>query len=298
MACCIFFTNGSTVKLLRIMMSYFSNHPITCACGKHLSLVPLFIACVTLQMFCSLMVIEAYANFQENLMSLEAISSNSAHRNYDMERRVDALHSDLQKVACFVIRAAQTMRDKLVIFHWQGMWMLGMALKVAEGNGTLILACHLLDKMRNNGIERKNLLEIMQPTTHLELMYTCLKTFFFLMSRVFNFPQVTVVFCKSLRLTNDSMKFASGRITNLISTATESLRFKIMKQVVDIVLIAFLVVELVLAETPPFVFAGFLDIFTELAISLETSHETPPFVFAGFLDIFTELAISLETSPG
>ncbi|XP_040381689.1 uncharacterized protein LOC102713042 isoform X1 [Oryza brachyantha] len=34
----------------------------------------------------------------ENLMSLEAISSNSAHRNYDMERRVDALHSDLQKV--------------------------------------------------------------------------------------------------------------------------------------------------------------------------------------------------------
>uniref|UniRef100_J3KU70 Uncharacterized protein n=1 Tax=Oryza brachyantha TaxID=4533 RepID=J3KU70_ORYBR len=38
-------------------------------------------------------------SLEENLMSLEAISSDSAHRNYDMERRVDALHSDLQKLS-------------------------------------------------------------------------------------------------------------------------------------------------------------------------------------------------------
>ncbi|XP_015698901.1 uncharacterized protein LOC102713042 isoform X3 [Oryza brachyantha] len=45
----------------------------------------------------SLKTLFAASCWQENLTSLEAISSNSAHRNYDTARRVDALHSDLQK---------------------------------------------------------------------------------------------------------------------------------------------------------------------------------------------------------
>jgi hypothetical protein len=40
--------------------------------------------------------------------------------------------------------------------------------------------------------------------------------------------QIAAVFRKSLRLTNDSRrKFASGRITNLISTDTESLQVRV-----------------------------------------------------------------------